>query len=147
MALHGGTIGVRSQPGQGSVFTATLPYHKPLIHFVDDDPNLHHIAYSYMEDLDVDLVFGVNGKSALEAMRAQPPHVVVSDIQMPVMGGFELLGEMKGIKEFKDVPVVLITSNNDLTIREKAFRAGAKDFISKPLLKEELVPRISRFLT
>jgi CheY-like chemotaxis protein len=146
MALHGGTISVRSEEGKGSTFMATLPFQKPRIHFVDDDEYLHQLIADFLDPLDVELEFSRDGKAGIEAMLSNAPHVVITDIQMPIMGGFELLGKMRQMDEFRSLPVIMVTSDSDMRVRELAFQHGANDFISKPLLREDLVPRLNRFL-
>ena len=79
-----------------------------------------------------------NGKEALEALAGNWVDVIISDINMPVMDGFELLGMLKEDNVFKGIPAIVITTESSEKRMQKAFDLGAKGFIKKPFLPEEV---------
>jgi K+-sensing histidine kinase KdpD len=146
MAMHSGTLSAHSEVGKGSVFMATLPYLRPKVHLVDDDPNVHEIAAAHLDEIDVDILFSTNVAEALHSIGREQPNIILTDITMPIMSGFDLLDRVRKHRTWKDLPVIMITSSNDMHVRELAFQSGANDFITKPLIREDLIPRIRRFM-
>jgi two-component system, chemotaxis family, chemotaxis protein CheY len=79
-----------------------------------------------------------NGKEAMTMLDSNWVDVVVSDINMPEMNGLELLSHLKEDDLFKDIPVIMITTEGSSTRMKEAFKCGAKGFIKKPFLPEDL---------
>ncbi|MBE9546076.1 MAG: response regulator [Proteobacteria bacterium] len=79
-----------------------------------------------------------NGKEALEALAWDWVDVIVSDINMPEMNGFELLAELKKDNLLKEIPVIVITTESSEERMQDAFNLGAKGFIKKPFSPEEV---------
>lgn len=79
-----------------------------------------------------------NGKEALEALADNWVDVIVSDINMPEMNGFELLERLKKDNLLKDIPVIIITTESSEERMQYAFNLGVKGFIKKPFLPEEI---------
>ncbi len=79
-----------------------------------------------------------NGKQALEVLSSEWVDVILSDIHMPEMDGFELLKEVHQHDVFKNIPVIMISTEGSLERVNEAYTLGAKGFIKKPFLPEEL---------
>lgn len=79
-----------------------------------------------------------NGLEALEALTGNWVDVIISDINMPEMNGFELLGRLKNDNLLKDIPVIVITTESSDERKQDAFNLGVKGFIKKPFLPEEI---------
>jgi len=79
-----------------------------------------------------------NGKEALEALAGNWVDVIMSDINMPQMNGFELLERLKEDNLLKDIPVIMITTESSEERMQDAFNLGVKGFIKKPFLPEEI---------
>ncbi len=84
----------------------------------------------------------VNGLDALAMIRQTKPTIVISDVMMPEMGGYELCEAIKTDPEFKDIPVILVTTLSDPTDVIEALKVGADNFLTKPYEDEVLVSRI-----
>ena len=143
---HGGMLTVESGTDKGSVFSITLPYAKPLVLIVDDDKDQRYILKAHLEELNVDTVEAEDGVTALAELGKRHPHLVITDISMPNMDGFKLLNTIKCSGDTDSIPVIALTSGNDMATREKAFRLGADDFITKGQSPHDFMPRIARFL-
>ncbi len=83
-----------------------------------------------------------NGKQALDAVTLMRPDLIISDLNMPVMGGVELLGRLQQHDEYKKIPLVVLTSQtNDATFK-KIMAMGAADFIRKPFGEDQLMVKL-----
>ncbi len=143
---HGGEIDVESHLGQGSVFTIRLPHIKPIVLIVDDEPIARKLLISSLQKLDVDFKEAGSGEKALEAMKQTTPHIIITDLIMPKMDGFEFIGHVKKEPKTAKIPIIVVTSDTDMKTREMVFAIGATDFITKPVTIEDLNPRVRRFL-
>jgi putative two-component system response regulator len=83
-----------------------------------------------------------NGKQALNSIAAKPPQLILLDINMPKMDGFEVCGRLKAQKESREIPVIFISGLLGLDEKVKGFQLGAVDFITKPFQREELLARV-----
>ncbi|MBF0290906.1 MAG: diguanylate cyclase [Nitrospinae bacterium] len=83
-----------------------------------------------------------NGELALRSIRAEAPELILLDIRMPGMDGFEVCRRIKEDERLKDIPVIFITAATDMEDKIKAFQAGGIDYITKPFQKEEVVTRV-----
>jgi len=87
-----------------------------------------------------------SGELALGSISAKPPHLILLDINMPGMDGFEVCGRLKAQKESREIPVIFISGLLGLDEKVKGFQLGAVDFITKPFQREELLARVRTHL-
>ena len=146
LEAHAGSMNVESIPGHGSVFTVFLPKVSPRILVVDDQTLDRFMLASHLEVLDVDVVEAENSSEALALMEDRLPHLVLSDITMPGMNGFQLLTSLKKNPKTKDIPVIMVTGDEAMKTRDQAFRLGAVDFTVKPVIIHEFLPRVKHYL-
>jgi CheY-like chemotaxis protein len=146
MQAHGGSIDVETTVGAGSVFHANLPYVRPVILVVEDDDNERFAYKTILGRMDSQILETKNGEEGLQAALAQNVHLIISDIHMPVMNGCELLANLKKHPKTSQIPVVVLTSSASLESRERVLRLGADDFVIKPVMENELIPRVRRFI-
>ncbi len=109
---------------------------------VDDDPTIRMVASAYLRQMGYSVQLAENGQEMLECAKADTPDLILLDVDMPVMNGFEACKALKAQALLKNIPVLMVTGlEGDYSI-EEAYRAGAMDFISKPinwlLLKQRL---------
>jgi DNA-binding response OmpR family regulator len=110
---------------------------------VDDEPRLVRLVRANLERLGYRVTTAAGGKQAIEAVEADDPDLVVLDIMMPVMDGYEAT---RRIREFSQVPIVMLTAKAEQSDKLKGFDLGVDDFITKPFSPEELVARIRAVL-
>lgn len=112
---------------------------------VDDDVMNLQIAEKMLSDgFQVHSVD--SGKRALEFLKTQIPDLVLLDIHMPEMNGFDVLSQMKADSIFGEIPVIFLTADDDRDTEIKGFQAGALDFIKKPFVADIMLQRVNRIL-
>ncbi len=117
---------------------------RPLVLIVDDDPLLHIIVQNKLEDAGFKVVTAIDGEAALLVLDKVRPDMIVLDVIMYSINGFELLRRLKADPTRSSIPVVMLTGGGGEEDVVEAFRLGAADFIEKPFIPDELVARISR---
>lgn len=152
---HGGKIDVESMPGKGATFYIELPEIKKMVLVVDDQKVQRELIKENLLEIEkLEVLEAEDGEAALEIMAEIKPHLLITDIDMPKMDGLELLRRVKGNKDLANIPVIVNTALDGshsykgkvINIRSKAFEMGADDFISKPVVKEDFIPRVKRFI-
>ncbi len=106
---------------------------------VDDERRILTFLTSKLRASGYEVMTADNGKEALELARAQEPDMMVLDIIMPGMDGFETLKELRS---FSSIPVIVLSARGDDTDKVKGLMLGADDYLAKPFNPEELVARI-----
>lgn len=87
-----------------------------------------------------------SGAEALKLLEEITPDLILLDIHMPDMGGFEVMEQLKKKEALKEIPVVFLTADNDRDVEVKGLKAGAKEFIRKPFVADVMIERVSRLL-
>ena len=104
----------------------------PRILIVDDEPlNIDYLEQE-LEDLGYEALSARNGLEALEVVESQLPDMILLDIMMPIMDGFEVLARLKAEKHWRDIPVVVISALTDMDNVVKGIELGAEDYLPKP---------------
>lgn len=113
---------------------------------VDDSPNYRNQAVAALRAEGHDVRAAENGLQAVGMVMRDPPDLVLSDVQMPVMDGWQFLRLVRARPTLARVPVVFFTTLSGEEERLKGYRLGVDDYITKPFSSEELVARVSRVL-
>jgi two-component system, OmpR family, alkaline phosphatase synthesis response regulator PhoP len=121
-----------------------LPQSTVLI--VDDNPQNVELLQAFLESLPVKIVTAADGVEALEKVAAFKPDLILLDIMMPRMSGFQVCKRVKGDAKTKDIQVLMVTALNELGDIEQATECGTDDFVSKPVNKFELLTRVKSLL-
>jgi putative two-component system response regulator len=109
---------------------------------VDDEDRNLRLMEALLISHGYDVVLAFDGKRAINKIKKSFPDVILLDVMMPEMDGFEVARVLKGNRETRHIPVVMVTSLHDVDARVKAFEAGADDFLTKPVDKTELIARV-----
>ncbi len=120
---------------------------KSRIVIVDDTPKNIQIIGTILRDKGYLISVAQSGEQALNIIAKAPPDLILLDIVMPGMDGYETCRRIKSAPETKDIPVIFLTALTDTLEKVKGFEAGAVDFITKPVETEELLARIQTHLT
>ncbi|WP_276356852.1 response regulator transcription factor [Cohnella caldifontis] len=115
----------------------------PHILVVDDDDHIRELVTLFLEREGFDVKQAENGKAALASMEQGPADLVVLDIMMPAMDGWELC---ERLRELYDVPLLMLTAKGETSQKVKGFRLGADDYLVKPFDPEELAARVKALL-
>jgi twitching motility two-component system response regulator PilG len=113
---------------------------------VDDTRTLLSLIQVYLMGWDMEFIEARDGKQGLDQARIHRPALVISDVRMPGMDGFELCAAIRADKELHGTPVVLLTSLNDDASRRKGRLVGASAFLTKPVSVDELRRTVSEIL-
>src|SRR5512139_3713957 len=121
-----------------------MPKSKILI--ADDNPSNVELLEVYLSELDCELAIAVDGRDTLDKVRAFRPDLVLLDIMMPKLSGFEVCKRIKGDPATRGVMVLMVTALNEPGDIERAVAAGCDDFLSKPIDKIALLTRVRLML-
>ncbi len=113
---------------------------------VDDDPRNVRLLESILRSQGYEVTAAGNGEEALRAVESGAPDLVLLDVMMPKMSGFELCQRLKGRYETRLLPIVMVTALNALEDKVHALELGADDFLSKPINKVELLAKVRAIL-
>lgn len=113
---------------------------------VDDDLKNHKIIQGILED-DYVLVSAFSGQECLDAVDSSQPHLVLLDIMMPDIDGYEVCKRLKSESATRDMPIIFISAKGSLEERLEGYEAGADDYFTKPFDHDELAFKIHRLLT
>jgi putative two-component system response regulator len=119
---------------------------RPKVLVVDDSAANRELIEACLAGVDCDVTLAEDGFSALKAVEISPPDLVLLDVQMPTMDGYQVCKRIKADPRMRLVPVVMITALNHIDDRIKALESGADDFMSKPVERVELVARVKSAL-
>ena len=109
---------------------------------VDDDPLVRNLLSAVLHDANFDLDEAVDGRDALAIAAAHPPDVVVLDVMMPGLDGFDVCRAMRADAAFAETRIVILTAKSTPTTRDEAFRAGADAFFTKPFSPLDLIETV-----
>ena len=160
---HGGKLFVESEAGEGSTFIIELPLHLekeesdeddsellPGLHaklepgqtvlVVDDEPSIRRFLRHILESEGFLVIESRSGEDAVQIARREKPSLVLLDLVLPDIDGFEVLSRLKEREETKRIPVIILSIIED---EERCFRLGASDYLPKPINRERLVQRVS----
>ena len=111
----------------------------------DNQPNCELLEV-YLAEVDCDVEIAVDGQDTLEKVASFQPDVILLDVMMPKLSGFEVCRKLKDAPATRGIMVLMVTALNELGDIERAVQAGTDDFLSKPVNKLELVKRVENML-
>jgi CheY-like chemotaxis protein len=124
----------------------TKPSEKSRILIADDNPQNVELLEVYLSDLDCEIGIAVDGHDTLDKVASFHPDLILLDIMMPKLSGFEVCKQLKGSAATKGIMILMVTALNELGDIERAVNAGTDDFLSKPVNKLELLKRVENML-
>jgi CheY-like chemotaxis protein len=172
--MHGGSVAVRSKTGAGSRFTVSLPWpeeskgtekqgHKrteevdevpplsrtlaPLLLLAEDNEANIVTFTSYLQPGGYQIIVARNGVEAIERAREAKPNLILMDIQMPGMDGLEAIHRLRADAELATIPIIALTALAMPGDRERCLKAGANEYLSKPVSLKGLTEMIEEQLS
>ncbi len=119
---------------------------KPLILIVDDITENLQVLVNFLKNDIYQISISTNGKHALNSINIKKPDLILLDVMMPDLSGFEVCRILKKDKKTKDIPVIFLTSRNQKEDVVEGLKIGAVDYIVKPFKKDELLVRVNNHL-
>jgi two-component system, OmpR family, alkaline phosphatase synthesis response regulator PhoP len=125
--------------------TQTRTKHTVLV--VDDNEQNRELLEAYLEDMaEVRVTSANNGIEALEMIEKDPPELILLDIMMPKMSGFEVCKRIKADPKTRDIVVIMVTALNETSDVERAAECGTDDYLTKPIDRKALIEQIRSLL-
>jgi two-component system alkaline phosphatase synthesis response regulator PhoP len=118
----------------------------PTVLIVDDNPQNLELIQAYLEDVECKTVPAYNGMEALDLAARKKPDLVLLDVMMPKMSGFEVCRRLKSDPATSNIPVIMVTALSEFGDIERGIECGTDDFVSKPVNRLELLARVRTML-
>jgi len=128
------------------VETPTETSRQPLVMVVDDSITMRKVTSRVLDNHSIEVMTAQDGVDAIEQLRDRVPDLMLLDIEMPRMDGYELLEHIRADSRLRHVPIVMITSRAGQKHRRKARQAGANGYLTKPYQEAELVEQVGQML-
>ena len=138
------TDSAEGEPRQLPNTESFLPHSTVLI--VDDNPQNVELLQAFLESLPVKLITAFDGADALKQVEAHNPDLILLDVMMPQISGFQVCKRLKDDPKTRDIQILMVTALNELGDIEQATECGTDDFVSKPVNKFELLTRVKSLL-
>ncbi|MBL8758355.1 MAG: response regulator [Phycisphaerae bacterium] len=114
----------------------------PRILLVDDNEQNLELLEAYLEELGAEVSTACDGVEALDVIARGHPDLILLDIMMPRMSGYQLCGKLKGDAKTRHIPVIMVTALAEVSDMERATDCGADDFLTKPVHKPDLLAKV-----
>jgi DNA-binding response OmpR family regulator len=119
---------------------------RPRVLITDDDPQSAELLEAYLGDCDYDIRTAADGEETLRQVRTWHPDLILLDVMMPKISGFEACKRLRADPATRDIAVLMITALDQQSDIERAVEAGTDDFVTKPINKSELLLRVRALL-
>ena len=137
----------KSQAGKLTIAKSYQFTDSEVILLVDDTPNNLQVLFSYLEEQGFKVLLAEDGQSALQIARSQAPDLILLDVLMPDLDGFETCRLLKKQPSTRDIPIIFLTALSETVNKVQGFKLGGVDYITKPIEQEEVLARIQTHLT
>lgn len=119
---------------------------KQRILVVEDEADIAGGLKARLELEGFEVLVSEDGEAGIHAARRDHPHMIILDVMIPKINGFEVCSVLKNDAKTKDIPILILTALPQLDDAEKAFSAGANDFLNKPYLNDRLLRKVRKLL-
>jgi len=116
------------------------------IYIIDDDISVVEVLSDYLKLSDFEVYYNLNPLEALKDLPSKKPDIILLDLNMPDMNGFDVLKKIRANDTFKDTGIILLTSHDHINYKIKGLEEGADDYVTKPFQKAEVLARIRSVL-
>src|SRR6267142_6236888 len=122
------------------------PTPKTVILVADDEDAMLSLLREALQSVQYDVVVAHNGEEAIEKLRKTPPDLVLLDVQMPKMSGYDVCKKIKSDVFLRHIPVLMLTAQGSIHHKVTGLESGADDYVTKPFDMDELLARIRTLL-
>ena len=119
---------------------------KKKILIVDDEKELVSLVALHMQLAGYEVLFANDGWTAIDICKWDKPDLIILDLMLPKLNGWEVCRRLREDEELKEMPVVMLSARGELDDKLRGFNVGADDYITKPFSPKELVARVKRIL-
>ncbi|MBS3102471.1 response regulator [Candidatus Woesearchaeota archaeon] len=119
---------------------------KKKILVVEDEPHISKLVKFILEKNGFEVMQAFVGQEGIEMAKREKPGLIVLDVMMPNMDGFEVAKILTAAKETKDIPIIMLSSAAQFKDKMKGIDSGAIDYITKPFDKDELVAKVKEYI-
>ncbi len=120
---------------------------RPTVLVVDDSMDNQNLIKNYLKkDEGLKVVFAENGKVGVDSFKRQTISLILMDMEMPVMDGYETARTIRDLDSGREIPIIALTAHQGKSERSKCFEAGCTDYLSKPIRKQKLLATIGQYL-
>ena len=113
---------------------------------VDDNPNNLKVLYTYLKNAGFEVLVAEDGESGIEAVQHSQPELILLDVMMPDLDGFEVCRRLKSDRATKGIPIIFLTALSETVNKVLGFEVGGVDYITQPIENEEVVARVKTHL-
>ena len=113
---------------------------------VDDEPDVLKIVSAALRKGPYEIIEAVNGKEALEKTHREQPDLIITDVMMPEMNGFELCRKLRSSLQTGSIPIIMLTAKSDLESELEGLDAGADDYMTKPVEPLRVAMRVKAMM-
>jgi type IV pilus assembly protein PilB len=124
-----------------------IPRKQPRVLAVDDDPFIRTMLEKVLSEANYEVILAPDGEEALAKVFRDLPDLIISDVVMPKLDGLQLVKKLKGHLQTSIIPVILLTSKDEVESEVEGLEAGADDYIPKPIVINRLLARINRIMS
>jgi diguanylate cyclase (GGDEF)-like protein len=110
---------------------------------VDDSKLIAHVAKTMLTKRGHEVILAQDGKAGVEAAKSEQPDIMLLDLIMPIMDGYEVCEHLKGDDSTKEIPIIMVTSKAEAADKVKGLEMGALDYVTKPFDEGELIARVN----
>lgn len=118
----------------------------PRIMIVDDSPTEIHVLKTVLEKQKYEVISAESGEQGVEMAKAEMPDLILMDIVMPGLNGFQATRQISKAPETANIPIIIVTTKDQETDRVWGLRQGAKDYLTKPIDEKLLISKIKELL-
>jgi two-component system, OmpR family, alkaline phosphatase synthesis response regulator PhoP len=126
--------------------TDSIPDRKPRVLIADDNSQGVELLEAYLSECDYDIATAADGEATLRKVQGWQPDLILLDIMMPKISGFEVCKRLRANSATRDIAVLMITALDQPSDIDRAVEAGTNDFLTKPINKTELLLRVRAVL-
>jgi len=119
---------------------------KKKILIVEDEKDIAEGIKARLDLGGYSVIMAFDGKEGVEKARSEKPDLILMDVMMPLLNGFDACEIIKGESKTKDIPIIVLTALPNIDDADKAFKAGANDFLNKPFTNQKLMEKIKKAL-